>query len=232
MISISTMPYRVGPTYNPLFEKAFLCGDIYDNVFSMISPRTSIMLSRTCTIASDSRASFNRRAFSINRELGRYFGNPLQFRNLQAQTGTLISGSFALQFFERTVYEDSDLDLYLHPGHLYQVGSWLIDNEGYIYVKEESPGSQLLLQSFDEFHEACDNLDLRHVSPAVMLSPLLHRPLHGPTSGDPSSYSRPEVIRATLTFIKNIGQPTQRVVQLVVAYYTPMDVILQFHSSK
>jgi hypothetical protein len=39
--------------------------------------------------------------YNIEHHFGRYFDNPLSFRVLQAQTGTLVSGSNALQYFER-----------------------------------------------------------------------------------------------------------------------------------
>ncbi|KAI0638623.1 hypothetical protein C8Q77DRAFT_1215387 [Trametes polyzona] len=52
---------------------------------------------------------------------------------LRSRTGTLISGSCALQFFDRTVYPESDLDLYVHMQHRREVGRWLIE-EGYTYA--------------------------------------------------------------------------------------------------
>jgi hypothetical protein len=39
--------------------------------------------------------------YNIEHHFGRYFDDPLSFRVLQAQTGTIVSGSNALQFFER-----------------------------------------------------------------------------------------------------------------------------------
>jgi hypothetical protein len=68
----------------------------------------------------------------------RFFCNPIDFRSLQARTGTLISGSNALQFLDRTFYAESDLDLYTHPGHSREVGLWLIRHEGYQFVPSAS----------------------------------------------------------------------------------------------
>lgn len=46
-------------------------------------------------------------AFDINRCLSRFFTSPSAFRSLQARTGTLISGSIALQFLDRVRYHDT-----------------------------------------------------------------------------------------------------------------------------
>jgi hypothetical protein len=67
----------------------------------------------------DNFKSYVRRTININRILKRFFPEPDVFRVLQRQTGTLISGSQALQFFDRTFYPESDLDLFLFPGREY-----------------------------------------------------------------------------------------------------------------
>ncbi|KIM41068.1 hypothetical protein M413DRAFT_11278 [Hebeloma cylindrosporum] len=54
------------------------------------------------------------------------------FREIQAKTGTLISGSTALQFFDRTVYEDSGLDLFVEHASLRPIAIWL-GSIGYLY---------------------------------------------------------------------------------------------------
>ncbi|KAG1756597.1 uncharacterized protein EDB91DRAFT_1332401 [Suillus paluster] len=68
---------------------------------------------------------FYRPAYNINRHLSRYFPDPLEFCSLQARTGLDISGSNALQFLDRSFYPKSDLDLYAHPGHVYEAMEWL-----------------------------------------------------------------------------------------------------------
>ena len=49
-------------------------------------------------------------------QLARFFPDPgdvLAFRQLQTELQSLVSGSHALQLLDRTVYQDSDLDLYV-----------------------------------------------------------------------------------------------------------------------
>ena len=57
--------------------------------------------------------------------LSRYFHHPETFRHLQATTGTVISGSSALQFFDRSYYAKSDLDLYVPLAWRAKVGQYL-----------------------------------------------------------------------------------------------------------
>ncbi|THU84815.1 hypothetical protein K435DRAFT_686821, partial [Dendrothele bispora CBS 962.96] len=64
--------------------------------------------------------SFDSRAFRVSRLLAAYFPDLedlTRFRRLQYYHGILISGSTALQFFERVTYQDSDLDLYVNIEH-------------------------------------------------------------------------------------------------------------------
>jgi len=126
---------RVGESgQNILLENLFTRPPIFEIIFSYLSPATLIRFSRACRLAQDAVSMFYARAFNINRHLKRFFSNPIGFRSLQARTGTLISGSNALQFLDRTFYPESDLDLYAHPGHAREVGEWLIQNEGYIFA--------------------------------------------------------------------------------------------------
>ncbi|KAG1758073.1 hypothetical protein EDD22DRAFT_784371 [Suillus occidentalis] len=72
--------------------------------------------------------------------LSRYFSDPLQFRSLQARTGLVMSGSNALQFVDHTSYPESDLDLYAHPGHLYELMEWL-ESIGYNLTPKRRTGT-------------------------------------------------------------------------------------------
>jgi hypothetical protein len=57
-----------------------------------------------------------RARFDLHCLLPRFFGEPAQvkeFRQIQSQTDTIISGSMTLQFFHRLTWPDTDLDLYV-----------------------------------------------------------------------------------------------------------------------
>ncbi|KAK7682806.1 hypothetical protein QCA50_014190 [Cerrena zonata] len=103
---------------------------IYDIVFSECTPASILRLARTCKSAHAAVKYYMQRAFKIDRILSRFFTSPLAFRQLQARTGSLISGSAALQFFDRSYYPESDLDIYVPFKHRIEVGLFLF-KEGY-----------------------------------------------------------------------------------------------------
>lgn len=116
------------------FEEKFTTNDLlYDLVFSYCSPATFLRVSRTCRAANAAVKSYMGRAMNINRIFSRFFSEPLGFRKLQARTGTLVSGSAALQFFDRSFYAESDLDVYVPKQFRKDVGRFLFD-EGYKFV--------------------------------------------------------------------------------------------------
>ena len=121
-------------TQNPVLQNLLTRPPVFDIIFSDLSPASLIRFGRTCRLARDAVSVFSKRAFNINQHLSRFFSNPIGFRSLQAKTGTLISGSNALQFLDRTFYPESDLDIYTHPGHAREVGDWLVQKEGYTFL--------------------------------------------------------------------------------------------------
>jgi hypothetical protein len=58
-----------------------------------------------------------------------YFENEqiASFRQLKSATGTIISGSTALQFFDRTRYPNSDLDIYVEARYSGDMMEWFFD---------------------------------------------------------------------------------------------------------
>ena len=97
------------------------------------SAKSLVSLRRTCTAVKTHVDAYIAQKFNVDRILTRYFTNPNAFRYLQGWTGTLISGSSALQFFDRSFYPLSDLDLYVSKGWGPEVGHFLLQ-EGYSFV--------------------------------------------------------------------------------------------------
>lgn len=112
-------------------KASFNIDPIYNTIISCLSPTSQIRLHRACATTYGAVEEFSTRAFNINCHIGRFFKDPLGFRSLQARTGTLISGSNTLQFLDRSFYPESDMDLYINPGHCKEVGLWLMHREGY-----------------------------------------------------------------------------------------------------
>jgi len=102
-------------------------------VFSRLAPRDLMMLLRVNKRLSWEVSGYMRVAFSIDRILQPFFSSPATFRALQAKTGILISGSAAVQFFDRNFYPGSDLDLYLESRNVDDAIAYLKE-EGYVYV--------------------------------------------------------------------------------------------------
>lgn len=114
--------------------RLLLVADITDGILRSTDSILDILAFRlTCRLARRAADVYTARAYDMNRALLGFFNDPATFMQMQADTGTLISGSFAVQFFERTFYPESDMDLYAHPGFAVAVGEWLHD-DGYRLV--------------------------------------------------------------------------------------------------
>ena len=176
--------------------------NVCDRLLSFLSPKQFLDLRKLCHATHGSVSRYMERVFDIDRRLHRFFPDTQSFRRMQALTSTLISGSFALQYFDRTFYSRSDLDLYVHLHHRRTVGRWVL-NAGYTFCP------------FLDQHEDFERAILRR-SPLQPIRYLM------PGVADILTFRR----RSTVDKSKSLK------VQLIVARRTPMEVILGFHSSK
>ena len=195
---------------HPLYAQLFGRAPIYDLIFACLLPCSLIRLALTCRAAYLAVAEFKTRAFDINHHFSRYFSDPIAFRSLQARTNTLVSGSNALQFLDRTFYPESDLDLYTHPGHSFEVAQFLVEAEGYDYTPRETQGQDWKVV----IDRNWDGTQLR-----VLPSSTHAYPIPG--------------IKAVWTFKKTgIDQDQESsTVQIIEARSSPIECILEFHSS-
>ncbi|THH04355.1 hypothetical protein EW145_g5587 [Phellinidium pouzarii] len=108
---------------NRIYE-AFNREAVYDLVFGHSTPTAIFRVGRTCQVA---------------RRATQEYIYPFEFRVLQARTEMVVSGSSALQFMDRMVYPQSDLDLYVAKDHAAQVCGWLPteDGRGYRFVPSD-----------------------------------------------------------------------------------------------
>lgn len=176
--------------------------------FDSLSPPDLFRYSRTSKTANQVVSSYIKRAFNVENVLGRFFTDPQisHFRSLQSQTGMLISGSTALQFFERTFYPESDLDLYVEHRYCRVIALWLVAI-GYSY--EARAGHP------DELEEALgptpvgNGPSMRFLSSAIV------------------DYSDSGVIKV-YNFHKS---DTGCKIQLITSRHSPLELILKFHST-
>ncbi|KDQ52179.1 hypothetical protein JAAARDRAFT_139328 [Jaapia argillacea MUCL 33604] len=128
----------------PLFSRILSIGILSDIVLWHASPASLFYFSQTCKLARRIVTLYMKNAWNINRVLQKFFTDPLTFRSLQARTSTLISGSTALQFFDRTTYPDSDLDLYVYKEWTEEICRWLI-RVGYVYTPKFDQDEDVLV---------------------------------------------------------------------------------------
>lgn len=109
---------------------------IVNRICEMLPIADVINLTRTCKQLCGLYKALVPAQWSINRKLQRFVRDPQGFRTQMSKCDALISGSFAVQYFERVTWKDSDLDVFVRYGlgtdsfHLYVCAV-----EGYQYVK-------------------------------------------------------------------------------------------------
>ncbi|PFH52500.1 hypothetical protein AMATHDRAFT_189741 [Amanita thiersii Skay4041] len=88
---------------------------LFCRIFHWTCPVDLIHYSWTCKSAYAAVQSYNELAFDLNKHLSKYFSEDevILLRHVLGLTGALISGSTALQLFERVNYPESDLDIYV-----------------------------------------------------------------------------------------------------------------------
>ncbi|KAI0758171.1 hypothetical protein C8Q74DRAFT_1373203 [Fomes fomentarius] len=198
---------------------------ITEPILSGLSPATLLRLSRTCRAAYHAVSSYKSTAYNIDRLLSRFFPSSLlthshlhararAFRSLQARTGTLISGSVALQFFDRQVWTESDLDLYVHMRHRREVGMWLME-EGYKFKPTEFQNPRFDVEVVECAARRPNGI---YSMPGVMAILTFVKPL-------------PRSRTAAAAEEGDVQPPQELKVQVIVAKNTPMEVILGFHST-
>lgn len=152
------------------------------------------------------------------------------FRRLQGESGLVISGSVALQFFTRVTYPESDLDLYVEYAHAFEVGNWLERDVGCTAQNYHGKPQRFYQTYFD--WTASDAQHHRFI---------FQRPCHtalpgsggNAVPGDPAHSTRGNYsfkgIRAIVSFLSPVHS---RKIQLIICRRNVMEVILGFHSSK
>ena len=100
-------------------------------------------------------ANYSQLNFDLKRVLSPYFSEEdiKSFRQLQLTTGTVISGSTAVQFFDRTTYPESDLDIYAEHRYCRDVAWWLM-SRGYKYKPSRSEQPDSLAKAFSMWSPA------------------------------------------------------------------------------
>lgn len=116
---------------NPLLDLLFepnRYGKTCERICSLAGLSNTLKLRQVCKKAS----GLHRYLWDVNHCLSRFVKDQKAFRSQMGKHDVLISGSFALQFFERVFWKDSDLDVFVKRGQGAEAfGSYLCEKEGY-----------------------------------------------------------------------------------------------------
>ena len=168
--------------------------------------------SRVSSQTQDAVQSYIRRTFRLERILAPYFKSEdeiLQFRYFQQRTGMILSGSSALQFFDRTDYPESDLDLYVPIDYAKPIAAWL-KNMGYQLISPLLAPDQTMETWIDEIFDLHPMvLDFDHTG-------------FRDTQGYERSFRVVNLVRGDST----------RKLQLIITFGSPLQSVLRFHSSE
>lgn len=158
-----------------LVHIAFTPSTTEDTIFDLLSGVTLLRHGRTCRAIHSQVHSYARRKFRLQKLLAPSFSLPPigHLRQLQASTGMLISVSTALQFFDRVIYPESDLNLYPENAHgaCERIGSWLIEVVCG-YIPRPSSSNATFIDDLSQIQE-----NRREASPPAFIEPCPMTPL-------------------------------------------------------
>lgn len=170
-------------------------------LFGFCSAVVLVQLLKTSRRLRNAVQAYIAQAFTVDRVISRYFEDPLSFRSMQARTATIISGSAALQFFNRSSYSTSDLDLYVPMLGAGNLTRFIIEN-GYTFVPHLGQNQTLR----DALEESAVPLWME------------------------DQYSATRGIAGVFSFTK-ISNGDELTIQVIAAFHATVDIILHYHSS-
>jgi hypothetical protein len=189
-----------------LTETSSRLGD--DTFLDALSAGDLLRYRRTSRTSREAVDSYIRRTFRLHKVLSKFL-DPAQteeLRVLMSQTGMFISGSVALQFFNRCRYPDCDLDLYLPVHSVQRVSDWIISIGYQLPGFEYEDPKEAILQ-------ACRNV--RNFK-------------SGFSPSKPRGYNLADLI---LTFCK-AADPKGPKIQLIASFRSHVELVFRFHSSE
>ena len=125
---------NIKPTFTSIFDRN-TCYPFFVRVCAHLSIAEIVALTRTCKKFADLYQYLVPTYWDVNRRLHRFVRDPHGFRSQMAKFDALIAGSFVIQFFERTSWEVSDLDIYVEGderANAFQ--SYLLNKEEYTEI--------------------------------------------------------------------------------------------------
>ncbi|KAI1325200.1 hypothetical protein F5Y16DRAFT_401663 [Xylariaceae sp. FL0255] len=118
---------------------------VQERIFSELDIKSILAL---CSTSWDMRLDIKSYLWDINKRLNRFFKDPLAFRTELGRSEAVISGSFALQFFARTFWPNSDLDISVRNDEdkVISLVKFLVEKEGY----ELASNDEIVLEGYTD----------------------------------------------------------------------------------
>ena len=115
-------------THYPVFST--LCG--------CLSISEIVSLTRTCKKLSGLYRYLLPVQWDVDAALRRYFDDPKCFRSQMAKYDALLTGTFAIRYFERAVCESPHLEVVVQRGGSQLLSKYLSDEAGYKYMNNSA----------------------------------------------------------------------------------------------
>ncbi|KAI0070001.1 hypothetical protein K474DRAFT_1568082, partial [Panus rudis PR-1116 ss-1] len=183
---------------------------VIDQIFQLLPPDTILHLQLLSKTVQHVVLDYIQRAWDLGSLLQPFFSNVVSFRRILHETQAVVSGSQPIQFFSRSHYDDSDLDIYVQIEGALALGQWL-QRHHYMYRPHDS--------SSLTFYEAFLRMAVARSKPTFLTAQ--------------EGYDDVP-ITAVFNFHKTqTGSERHRsqLVQIIVVSEPPLQCILQFHSS-
>ncbi|KAJ8502365.1 hypothetical protein ONZ45_g11831 [Pleurotus djamor] len=176
--------------------------------------------------------TYLQQVYSVDRLLSRHlYGRHIEgFREMQALTGLIISGSSVLNFLTLEADNTSDIDLYVPITGGEYVGAWLQRIGCIPHYKNQRIS---FFRTLQEKLRGVLNLtlsDLRSHTPQALLQDIPLTPPRPSVYASILSDSNPYQSRQILTVVDFLS-PKKTKIQLVICVGTVIDALLSFHSS-
>ncbi|PPR00586.1 hypothetical protein CVT26_009861 [Gymnopilus dilepis] len=133
--------------------------------FAELDIKAIVSLSKTSSALHSAYIFYAKQTWEPTKHFASWFEHPAAFRRLLARTNSVISGSFALQFFDRIYYPTSDMDIYLRVAGADEVCRWLT-RQDYTYVQGNKTYPHVISRDRVHIDKAVRNM-------SSSLSPLL-----------------------------------------------------------
>ena len=130
----------IRPNFMSVFDR-HMCYPFFIKLCEHLSIAEIVALTRTCKKYADLYQYLLPIQWDVDRRLHRFVQDPCGFRSQMGKSDALIAGSFVFQFFERTSWKPSDLDILVEHGEHDECANtfqrYLLDKEGYELSKTE-----------------------------------------------------------------------------------------------